>query len=53
MVGWVADHLGARWGLGVGALAGIVAAMIGLRFLCPRTACSDCLCLSGPFSAPH
>ena len=33
LVGWVADHLGARWSLGVGALAGLVAAWVGLRFL--------------------
>lgn len=33
MVGWVADNLGARWGLGVGAAAGIASALIGLSFI--------------------
>ena len=31
LVGWVADHLGARWSLGVGALAGLLAAWVGVR----------------------
>jgi MFS family permease len=33
IVGRVADTLGPRWGLGVGALAGFVAALIGLAYL--------------------
>jgi MFS family permease len=33
VVGYVADKLGARWGLGVGALAGFAAALVGLRYL--------------------
>lgn len=33
LVGWVADHLGARWALGVGAAAGLVAAWVGFRLI--------------------
>ena len=33
LVGWVADHLGARWALGVGAAAGLVAAWVGFRMI--------------------
>ena len=33
LVGWVADHLGARWALGVGAAAGLAAAWVGLRMI--------------------
>jgi MFS family permease len=33
LVGWVADHFGPRWALGVGALAGFGAAVVGLRYL--------------------
>jgi predicted MFS family arabinose efflux permease len=33
IVGKVADTLGPRWALGVGALAGIVAALIGVWYL--------------------
>jgi MFS family permease len=33
IVGWVADTFGPRWALGVGAAAGVVATLIGLRFL--------------------
>ncbi|MFK2873081.1 MFS transporter [Dyella lipolytica] len=33
IVGWVADTFGPRWALGVGAAAGLVAAMIGIRYL--------------------
>jgi MFS family permease len=33
IVGRVADTLGPRWALGVGALAGLVAALIGLWYL--------------------
>jgi MFS family permease len=32
-VGWVADRFGARWALGVGAVAGLAAAAVGLREL--------------------
>ena len=35
-VGWVADHLGPRWALGVGAAAGFAAAIVALGML-PRT----------------
>ena len=33
IVGWVADHLGPRWALGVGALAGAGAALVGAAYL--------------------
>jgi MFS family permease len=32
IVGWVADRFGPRWGLGVGAVAGCVAALIGIAY---------------------
>jgi predicted MFS family arabinose efflux permease len=31
-VGWVANHLGARWSLMVGALAGLLAGLVGFRY---------------------
>jgi len=33
IVGWVADHFGPRWALGVGAAAGLTAAVVGLHYL--------------------
>jgi MFS family permease len=33
MVGWVVDHFGARWALGVGALAGLAAAAVAVAYL--------------------
>ncbi|MGA9335802.1 MAG: MFS transporter [Rudaea sp.] len=33
LVGWVVDHFGARWALGVGASAGLVAAAVALAYL--------------------
>ncbi len=33
IVGWVADTLGPRWALGVGAAAGFAAAIVGIRYL--------------------
>ncbi|WP_213993431.1 MFS transporter [Sodalis sp. dw_96] len=33
VVGWVADRFGPRWALGIGALAGLGAALIGVYFL--------------------
>ena len=33
LVGWVVDRFGARWALGVGALAGLVAAGVGIAYL--------------------
>ena len=33
MVGWVVDHFGARWALGVGALAGVASAGVALAYL--------------------
>jgi len=33
IVGWIADRFGARWALCVGAAAGVVAALVGLRYL--------------------
>jgi MFS family permease len=32
IVGWIADHFGARWGLGVGAAAGFAAATVGIYY---------------------
>lgn len=36
VVGWIADHVGPRWALGVGALAGLTSAAIGLVYLLRR-----------------
>ena len=33
IVGWVADRFGPRWALGVGAAAGLVAAIVAIRYL--------------------
>ena len=33
IVGWVADTFGPRWALGVGAAAGLIAALVGVRYL--------------------
>jgi MFS family permease len=33
IVGWVADHFGPRWCLGVGAAGGFAAAIVGLYYL--------------------
>jgi len=33
IVGWVADHFGPRWALGVGAASGLTAALVGLAYL--------------------
>lgn len=33
IVGWVADHFGPRWSLGVGAASGYLAALVGLFYL--------------------
>lgn len=33
LVGWVVDRFGARWALGVGALSGIAAAAVAVRYL--------------------
>jgi MFS family permease len=38
LVGWVADRFGPRWALGIGAAAGLSAALVGLRTLLPRRA---------------
>jgi predicted MFS family arabinose efflux permease len=32
LVGWVANHFGARWSLVVVALAGLLAVLVGLRY---------------------
>ena len=32
MVGWVADDFGPRWALGVGAVTGFAAALVGIRY---------------------
>lgn len=33
IVGWIADHFGPRWSLGVGAAAGFLATLVGLFYL--------------------
>lgn len=33
LVGWVADTFGARWAMGVAALSGLAASIVGLRYL--------------------
>lgn len=33
LVGWVADAFGARWAMGVAALSGLAAAIVGWRYL--------------------
>jgi MFS family permease len=33
IVGWVADHFGPRWAMGVGAAAGLLAALVALVYL--------------------
>ena len=33
IVGWVADHFGARWALGVGVASGFAAAIVGSYYL--------------------
>ncbi len=33
LVGWVVDRFGARWALGIGALAGVAAAAVGVAYL--------------------
>lgn len=33
LIGWVADHFGPRWSLGLGAAGGGIAALIGLAYL--------------------
>jgi MFS family permease len=33
VVGWVADDVGPRWALGVAAIAGFAAALVGVRYL--------------------
>lgn len=35
-VGWVANHFGPRWALGVGAVAGVAAALVAASVLLPR-----------------
>ena len=32
IVGWVADHFGQRWALGVGAASGFAAAIVGICY---------------------
>ncbi len=33
IVGWVADTFGPRWALGIGAVSGLAAALVGVRYL--------------------
>lgn len=42
VVGWVADHYGPRWSLGVGAAAGVAAALVGVWYLSRSRAASEC-----------
>ena len=37
IVGWIADHFGPRWALGVGAASGFAAAVLAIRFLAGRS----------------
>ena len=37
IVGWVADHFGPRWALGVGAASGFAAAVLAIQFLVARS----------------
>ena len=37
IVGWIADHFGPRWALGVGAASGFAAAALAIRFLIGRS----------------
>jgi predicted MFS family arabinose efflux permease len=41
LVGWVADTLGPRWALGVGAAAGWSAALVAIRYLATQRANSE------------
>src|SRR3546814_17740357 len=36
LVGWVVDRFGARWALGVGALSGVGAAEVAVRYMVRR-----------------
>lgn len=36
VVGWVADHLGPRWALGVGAASGLAAAIVAVHAMAQR-----------------
>jgi MFS family permease len=33
LIGWVADSFGPRWAIGIGAVAGLMAALVALRYL--------------------
>lgn len=37
IVGWIANHFGPRWALGVGAASGFAAALVAIRVLTQRT----------------
>jgi MFS family permease len=37
IVGWIANHFGPRWALGVGAASGFAAAIVAVQFLMQRT----------------
>jgi MFS family permease len=36
LVGWAADTFGARWAMGVAAISGLAAAIVGIRYLARR-----------------
>jgi MFS family permease len=49
LVGWTADRFGPRWGLGVGAASGFLAAIVGLVYLRARVSqASDPGCAARP-----
>ena len=41
IVGWIADSFGPRWAVGVGAAAGVGAAVIGVTYLARHPLCSE------------
>jgi MFS family permease len=41
IVGWVANHFGPRWALGVGAASGFAAAMVAVRAVSGQRICMD------------
>ena len=48
IVGWVADHFGPRWALGVGAASGFAAAALAIRFLAGRSRRTTARPFAGP-----
>ena len=48
IVGWVADHFGPRWALGVGAASGFAAAALAIRFLAGKSRRRTARSFAGP-----